>query len=153
MTGSAYIGSGTTGGGELTAIAYCSKAKGPILTEVASTPAPVPSGMNASATTPDCPSGLRLTATGFSLDSRNAFYAGSSLNDDGTSTANAFGYFGARYGFEILVTKGGSERLMLAYIGALQSIGVDAQMRSIDSPQLIGRINTFDFDIRDYLIG
>jgi hypothetical protein len=94
VTGSAYIGSGTTGGGELTAIAYCSKAKGPILTEVASTPAQVPSGMNASATTPDCPSGLRLTTTGFSLDSRNAFYAGSSLNDDGTTTANAFGYFG-----------------------------------------------------------
>ncbi len=41
VTGSAYIGSGTTGGGELTAIAYCSKAKGPILTEVASTPVPV----------------------------------------------------------------------------------------------------------------
>jgi peptide/nickel transport system substrate-binding protein len=54
---------------------------------------------------------------------------------------------GARYGFEILVTKGGSERLMLAYIGALQSLGIDAQLRSIDSPQLIGRINTFDFDI------
>jgi hypothetical protein len=93
VTGSAYIGSGTTGGGELTAIAYCSKAKGPILTEVASTPVPVPSGMNAAATTPSCPEGL-LTTTGFSLDSRNAFYAGNSLNDDGTTTANAFGYFG-----------------------------------------------------------
>jgi hypothetical protein len=94
VTGSAYIGSGTTGGGELTAIAYCSKAKGPILTEVSSTPAPVGAGMSAAATTPDCPGSLRLTTTGFSLDSRNAFYAGSSLNDDGTTTANAFGYFG-----------------------------------------------------------
>jgi hypothetical protein len=94
VTGSAYIGSGTTGGGELTAIAYCSKAKGPILTEVASTPVPVAHGMNAAATTPSCPSGLELTTTGFSLDSRNAFYAGNSLNDDGTTTANAFGYFG-----------------------------------------------------------
>ncbi len=94
VTGSAYIGSGTTGGGELTAIAYCSKAKGAILTEVSSTPAPVGAGMNATATTPSCPGNLRLTTTGFSLDSRNAFYAGSSLNDDGTSTANAFGYFG-----------------------------------------------------------
>jgi hypothetical protein len=94
VTGSAYIGSGTTGGGELTAIAYCSKAKGPILTEVASTPAPVPAGMNVAATTPACPEGLRLTTTGFALDSRNAFYAGNSLNDDGTTTANAFGYFG-----------------------------------------------------------
>jgi hypothetical protein len=95
VTGSAYIGSGTTGGGELTAIAYCSKAKGPILTEVASTPAAVPSGMNVTATTPACPEGLRLTTTGFALDSRNAFYGGNSLNDDGTTTASSFGYFGA----------------------------------------------------------
>jgi hypothetical protein len=96
VTGSAYIGSGTTGGGELTAIAYCSKAKGPILTEVASTQVAVPGGMNASATTPSCPGGLRLTSTGFALDSRNAFYAGNSLNDDGTTTtANAFGYLGS----------------------------------------------------------
>jgi hypothetical protein len=96
VTGSAYIGSGTTGGGELTAIAYCSKANGPILTEVPSTPAPVAAGMNASATTPACAAGLTLTTTGFSLgDSRNAFYSGNSLNDDGTTTANAFGYFGA----------------------------------------------------------
>ena len=94
VTGSAYIGSGTTGGGELTAIAYCSKAKGPILTEVASTPAAVPSGMGVTATTPACLEGLRLTTTGFALDSRNAFYGGNSLNDDGTTTANAFGYFG-----------------------------------------------------------
>jgi hypothetical protein len=94
VTGSAYIGSGTTGGGELTAIAYCSKAKGPILTEVASTPVPVPAGMNAAATTPSCPGSLRLTTTGFALDSRNAFYGGNSLNDDGTTTANAFGYMG-----------------------------------------------------------
>jgi hypothetical protein len=37
-----------------------------------------------------------MTSTGFSLNgSRNAFYAGNSLNSDGTTTANAFGYFGA----------------------------------------------------------
>jgi hypothetical protein len=95
VTGSAFIGSGTTGGGELTAIAYCVRHRGPILTEVASTPVTVPAGMNAAATTPTCPSGLRITTTGFSLgDSRNAFYSGSSLNSDGTATANAFGYFG-----------------------------------------------------------
>jgi hypothetical protein len=95
VTGSAYIGSGTTGGGELTAIAYCSKARGPILTEVSAS-SPVPTMSNASATTPSCPSGLTLTSSGFSLNgSRNAFYAGSSINPDGTTTANAFGYFGA----------------------------------------------------------
>ena len=76
VTGSAYIGSGTTGGGELTAIAYCSKAKRRILTEVASTPVAVSAGMNAAATTPSCPGRLRLTTTGFALDSPNAFYVG-----------------------------------------------------------------------------
>jgi hypothetical protein len=95
VTGSAFIGTGTTGGGELTAVAYCSKAKGPILTEVASTPSPVAGSSNAAATTPPCPSGMTLTSTGFSLgDSRDAFYAGSSINNDNTTTANAFGYFG-----------------------------------------------------------
>jgi hypothetical protein len=94
VTGSAFIGSGTTGGGELTAIGYCVRHRGPILTEVASTPVTVTAGMNASATSPTCPGGLRMTTTGFGLDSRNAFYAGNSLNSDGTTTANAFGYFG-----------------------------------------------------------
>jgi peptide/nickel transport system substrate-binding protein len=54
---------------------------------------------------------------------------------------------GVQFGFEILVTKGGSERLMLAYIAGLKSLGIGAALRSIDSTQLIGRINTFDFDI------
>ena len=95
VSGSAFTGTDFTGGGELTAIAYCVKHRGPILTEVVSTPLPVPAGTNASATTPTCPEDLRLTTAGFSLGgSRNAFYAGSSLNDDGTTTANAFGYFG-----------------------------------------------------------
>ncbi len=96
VTGSAFIGSGMTGGGELTAVAYCVKHRGPILTEVSSMPVPVPATASASATTPSCPSGLTLTSVGFSLgDSRNAFYSGSSINKDGTTTANAFGYFGA----------------------------------------------------------
>jgi hypothetical protein len=94
VTGSAFTGTRFTGGGELTAIAYCFKHKGPILTEVASTPVPIPGAANAAATTSTCPDELVMTTTGFSLDSRNGFYAGSSLNDDGTTTANAFGYFG-----------------------------------------------------------
>jgi len=94
-TGSAFTGTEFTGGGELTAIAYCVRHRGPILTEVPSMPVTVAAAANASATTPTCPEGLRLATTGFSLgDSRNAFYAGSSLNSDGTTTANAFGYFG-----------------------------------------------------------
>jgi hypothetical protein len=94
VSGSAFIGSGTTGGGELTAIAYCARSKKPILSEVASLPMAVGQSAGASATTPSCPGNLLLTTTGFALDSRNAFYAGSSINDDNTSTANAFGYFG-----------------------------------------------------------
>jgi hypothetical protein len=94
VTGSAFFGTGPTGSGELTAVAYCVKHRGPILTEVASSPAPVSAGANGTATTPPCPAGLTLTSTGFSLADRNGFYAGSSLNPDGTTTANAFGYFG-----------------------------------------------------------
>ena len=94
VTGSAFIGSGTTGGGELTAIAYCASSKKRILTEVNSAPVPVAQGTNASVTTPDCPGNLRLTTTGFALDSRNGFYAGNSINGGDTTTASAFGYFG-----------------------------------------------------------
>jgi hypothetical protein len=94
VTGSAYIGSGTTGGGELTAIAYCSRSKRRILTEVSSAPTPVAQGANGTATSPKCPGSLRLTTTGFALDNRNAFYAGSSVNGGDTTTANAYGFFG-----------------------------------------------------------
>jgi hypothetical protein len=95
VSGSAFTGSEFTGGGELTAIAYCVKQRGPILTEVPSLPVAVPAGAAATATTPSCPAGLTLTTTGFSLgESRNAFYAGNTLNSDGSTTATAFGYFG-----------------------------------------------------------
>jgi hypothetical protein len=94
VTGSAYIGSGTTGGGELTSIAYCARSKKRILTEVSSRPVPVAQGGGGAATTPKCPGKLRLTTTGFALDSRNAFYAGSSINGGDTTTAGAFGYLG-----------------------------------------------------------
>jgi hypothetical protein len=90
VTGSAYGGSG---GGELVAIAYCVKHRGPILTEVSAS-APIPFGATATATTPPCPPGLRMTSTGFSA-SPSAFYAGSSLNPDGTTTATAVGFFAA----------------------------------------------------------
>jgi hypothetical protein len=90
VTGSAFGGSG---GGELTAIAYCVKHRGPILTEVSAS-APIAFGATAAVTTPPCPPGLRMTSTGFSA-SPSAFYAGSSLNPDGSTTATAFGYFAA----------------------------------------------------------
>lgn len=90
VTGSAFGGSG---GGELTAIAYCVKHRGPILTEVSAS-TPVPFGATAAATTPPCPPGLRMTSTGFSA-APSALYAGSSLNPDGTTSATAVGHFAA----------------------------------------------------------
>ena len=89
VTGSAFGGSG---GGELTAIAYCVRHRGPILTEVSGA-APVPFGATSRASTPPCPAGLRMTSTGFA-SSPSALYGGSSLNPDNTTTATAFGYFG-----------------------------------------------------------
>jgi hypothetical protein len=84
-----------TGSGELTAIAYCVRMKKPVISEVASSPAPV--GANASATTatPTCPNGKRLVSGGFSLNgSTNAFYGGGEFKADGSFTANAYGFFG-----------------------------------------------------------
>ncbi len=54
---------------------------------------------------------------------------------------------GTPYRIEILLTRGGSERLMLAYESALQALGIDASVRFIDSAQMYGRTNTFDFDM------
>jgi hypothetical protein len=85
-----------TGSGELTAIAYCVRLKRPILTEVASSPAPVSAGNSATTTTPTCPAGKRLVTGGFSTGgSTNALYAEGAFKPDGTYTANAYGFFGA----------------------------------------------------------
>jgi len=70
--------------------------KKPILTEVASSPAPVGAGSAATTTTPACPSGNRLITGGFSLNgSTNALFAQGSFNPDGTWTASGYGFFGA----------------------------------------------------------
>jgi hypothetical protein len=85
-----------TGSGELTAIAYCVRMKRPILTEVASSPAPVAAGSSATTTTSTCPAGKRLVTGGFSTNgSTNALFSGESLDPAGTFTANAYGFFGA----------------------------------------------------------
>ena len=89
VTGSAFQGSG-----ELTAIAYCVRHRGPILTETSGSSGLAASSFAAAKTRP-CPDGRPLTTTGFSLHgSPNGFYAGSSINPDRTTTATAFGYFG-----------------------------------------------------------
>ncbi|MDP9189959.1 MAG: hypothetical protein M3O25_12000 [Actinomycetota bacterium] len=81
-------------GGELTAIAYCDRSKKPLLTEVsASTPLAV--GQSATATTPACPKGRRLTAGGFSANgSHDTFSADGYFNPNGTWSTTSFGYFG-----------------------------------------------------------
>lgn len=82
-------------GGEVTAIAYCVKAGGPLLSEVsASTQVPFFAG--ATATTPACPPGQLLTSGGFSANgSTTTFWAGGSINPNNTWTASSFGWFGS----------------------------------------------------------
>jgi hypothetical protein len=84
-------------GGELTAIAYCVRSKRALLTEV-SAAAPLPMGAAASATTPACPNGRRLTAGGFSASDKT-FFAGGSINANNTWTAHGYGFFGAAPAF------------------------------------------------------
>ena len=91
-------------GGELTAVAYCVAHDGPLISAVTAS-APVPERRSATATTPRCPSGRELTSGGFSLNgSTDAFFAGGSINGDGTWSARAYAYFGGApkltaYGF------------------------------------------------------
>jgi hypothetical protein len=83
------------GSGELTSIAYCARMKKPMLTEVASSPAPVGANQLASATTPDCPKGKRLVTGGFSSGgSTNAFFAEGTINQSNTFTTRSYGFFG-----------------------------------------------------------
>lgn len=87
-------------GGELTSLGYCVKSKRPLLTEVASQPVPVPFGMPATATTPPCPGGGRLTSGGFNAGgATQTFFGGGSFGTDNTWTARAYGFFGAAPAF------------------------------------------------------
>lgn len=96
-------------GGELSAIAYCDRSKRPLLTEV-SRSTPLPAGQSAAATTPACPRGRRLTSGGFSANgSQQTFFAGGSINPNGTWSVTGFGYFGpapglTAYGYCLRVT-------------------------------------------------
>jgi hypothetical protein len=80
-------------GGELTAIAYCWRSRGPLLTEISGTTT-VQQDAFGTATTPSCPRG-RLVSGGFSTTP-----AGSSLltdgmfNPDGSWSASARNHFG-----------------------------------------------------------
>jgi hypothetical protein len=84
-----------TGSGELTAIAYCARMKKPIISEVASSPAPVGAGGSATATTPTCPKGKRMVTGGFSTNgSTEGLFSQGAFNPDGTFSATSYGLFG-----------------------------------------------------------
>ncbi|MGH2957640.1 MAG: hypothetical protein ACRDL6_11675 [Solirubrobacterales bacterium] len=90
VTGSAF----GAFGGELTAVALCSKDRSMPITEVSAT-TPVTGGRSTTVTTPPCPGGRRLTTGGFDFNgSINAFFAGGAINSDGTWTASGYGHFG-----------------------------------------------------------
>jgi hypothetical protein len=78
-------------GGEITAIAYCTRSKRPLLTAVEAT-APLGPGLG-TATTPTCPPGTRMTSGGFSSNgSTSVFLTNGVLNGDGTWSAAGFNW-------------------------------------------------------------
>jgi len=52
--------------------------------------------------------------------------------------------------FEILATTRAEERLLLTYARALEGVGIDAQIRLVDSAQFQRRKLTYDFDMIQY---
>jgi hypothetical protein len=85
-------------GGELTAIAYCVESKRPLLSEVSAS-TPLPFGASAGVTTPPCPRGRRLTSGGFSANgSQQTFFAGGSINANGSWSVSGHGIFGSAPG-------------------------------------------------------
>jgi hypothetical protein len=81
-------------GGELTAIAYCLRSRGPLVSDV-SAQSPVPPLNSATATTPGCPPGSSLVAGGFEASpSGPAMVASAYFNPAGGWSATAFNWFG-----------------------------------------------------------
>ena len=83
-------------GGELTAIAYCTKASGPLLTEVTSQPVPVGFFQAGSTTTAKCPPGQVMSIGGFSTNGKqDTWSTGGRINGDNTWTVEGYGRFGS----------------------------------------------------------
>jgi hypothetical protein len=81
-------------GGELTAIAYCLKSGGPLLSEVDSQ-TELPVEQSATTTTPPCPPGSNMVAGGFSTSpSGPALVSSAYFNPTGSWSATAFNEFG-----------------------------------------------------------
>jgi hypothetical protein len=78
-------------GGQLTAIAYCTRSKRPLLTPVEATTS-LGAGVG-TATTPTCPPGTRLTSGGFSTNgSTSVFFTNGMINGDGTWSASGYNW-------------------------------------------------------------
>lgn len=84
-------------GGELTAIAYCTKASGPLLTEVSSQSVPVSFFGTASTTTAPCPAGKIMSIGGFSTNGKQDTWStgGRISGGDDTWTVEGFGRLGS----------------------------------------------------------
>jgi hypothetical protein len=78
-------------GGELTAIAYCTRSKRPMISEVSNSTSLAP-GLG-TVTTPSCPPGTRMTAGGFSSNgSTSTFLTNGIINQDGTWSASGYNF-------------------------------------------------------------
>lgn len=79
-------------GGQVTAIAYCWRSRGPLLSEVSASTS-VPTGTFATADTPPCPVG-HIVFGGFSSPSGAAFMTNGSFDGGGGWSASAWNHFG-----------------------------------------------------------
>jgi hypothetical protein len=78
-------------GGQVTAIAYCTRSKRPLLMPVEATTS-LGSGVG-TATTPACPPGTQLTSGGFSTNgSTSVFFTSGMINPDGTWSASGYNW-------------------------------------------------------------
>jgi hypothetical protein len=78
-------------GGELTAIAYCTRSKRPLISEVSNSTSLAPG--YGSVTTPTCPPGTRMTAGGFSGNgSTTTFLTNGMINQDGSWSASGYNW-------------------------------------------------------------
>jgi hypothetical protein len=78
-------------GGELTAIAYCTRSKRSLVSEVSNSTSLAPG--YGTTTTPACPPGTRMTAGGFSGNgSITTFLTNGMINQDGTWSASGFNW-------------------------------------------------------------
>jgi hypothetical protein len=78
-------------GGDLTAIAYCTRSRRALVTEVSQSTSLAP-GFG-TVTTPTCPPGQRMTAGGFSSNgSTSVFHTNGIINQDGTWSASGYNW-------------------------------------------------------------